>query len=286
MLQAFWRERVQDFTSFEMTRPGGLALVLSAAFFVSGGVAAPLEAHDPVPETGILPLLQQTMLALNTSDFDAAIGFANKAVETEPRNAAAYLWLGNAFGRKAQASSFFGRIANARKCREAYREALKLDPENLEVRHRLIDFYMQAPGIVGGGKKNALLEAAAIAKRSRFAGHVAYAQVYIYSREFAHAVREFHRAAEVPPTDLEDRLQVASEYLQEVQRHAFDRHSVPVLASTRLPELKVIYYLLHSCIKQDDQDAPEQFEDYKLFLGAEREELRLFHSFAHQVGRR
>lgn len=284
MLQVSWKARIQEAAPLDLKGCGGLVLLLSAAFFVSGPLAAPHSPPEAPPEHGVIPLLQSTMLALHRSEFDQAISYAQRAVELDPGSSSAHLWLGNAFGRKAQLSSFFGRISNARKCREAYKKALKLDPEDLEVRHRLIDFYMQAPGIVGGGKKNALLEAAAIAQRSRFAGHVAYAQVYIYSRDFARAVREFHRASEVPPSDLEDRLQVASDYLQEVQRHALDRHASPTLSLTELPELKVVYYLLHRCL-QSDEKGGERFEDYKVFLGEEREELRQFHTYAHRVAR-
>ncbi|MGB9606828.1 MAG: tetratricopeptide repeat protein, partial [Bryobacteraceae bacterium] len=74
-----------------------------------------------------------------------------KAVAADPRNPNYHLWLGRAYGKRAETSSFLTAPGLARKAREEFEKAVQLDPNNLEALNDLFEYYLQAPGFLGGG---------------------------------------------------------------------------------------------------------------------------------------
>jgi hypothetical protein len=62
--------------------------------------------------------------------------------------------------------------------REEFETAIKLDPSLTDARFGLIDFYVMAPGFMGGSEGRAMAQAAEIKKRDALQGHRAYARVY------------------------------------------------------------------------------------------------------------
>ena len=83
-------------------------------------------------------------------DWDRAATACEKAVELAPNNSNYHLWLGRTYGEKADASSFFTAAGLAKKVRTEFERAVELDPKNVDARTDLAEFYLEAPGIVGG----------------------------------------------------------------------------------------------------------------------------------------
>ncbi|HEX6161291.1 MAG TPA: tetratricopeptide repeat protein, partial [Thermoanaerobaculia bacterium] len=90
----------------------------------------------------------------------------------------------------------------AKKTLAAYEKAVQLDPNNIEARFGLIDYYLRAPAAMGGSHEKAMQQAAAIRKRESLAGHRAYARIYMRQKktelarkELVEAVREQPRSA-------------------------------------------------------------------------------------------
>ena len=54
--------------------------------------------------------------------------FFEKAVELRPRESDYYLWLGRAYGRRAETSSFLTAPGYAAKARDSFEKAVQLDP--------------------------------------------------------------------------------------------------------------------------------------------------------------
>src|SRR5262249_36966662 len=78
-----------------------------------------------------------------------------------------------------------------------FTRAVELDPNNLDARTGLIEFYMLAPGIMGGDEKKALQQAAEIKRRDAMRGHQAFAYIYgrqkkpdLARKEYVDAVKE------------------------------------------------------------------------------------------------
>src|SRR5688572_10833128 len=87
--------------------------------------------------------------------------------------------------------------------KESLDEALRADPENVQIRLDLVRFYMTAPGIVGGNHENARAEAAEIAKRDAALGSFARGYIFYRKKEYGAGrleLREAIRTAREPAT--------------------------------------------------------------------------------------
>ena len=71
----------------------------------------------------------------------------------------------------------FRQIGLARRFRSETEMVLKLDPTHVEARFGIMVHYFKAPGIIGGDRKKAYLEAEEIGKIYRAKGFVAQAEL-------------------------------------------------------------------------------------------------------------
>lgn len=79
--------------------------------------------------------------------------------------------------------------------RDALDEALKLTPDDVEVRLDLVRWYVMSPGIVGGSIREAREQAAEIAKRDAALGAFARGYIAYREKEYGPARRELQEAA-------------------------------------------------------------------------------------------
>ena len=93
-----------------------------------------------------------------------AVRMAEKAVALDPQNSSYHLWLGRAMGRKAEDANPFTAFGLARKVKTEFERAVALDANNLMARADLSEFYLEAPGFLGGDKNKARQQADYIAK--------------------------------------------------------------------------------------------------------------------------
>lgn len=96
--------------------------------------------------------------------WDASVKSCQKAVSLQPSNSDFHLWLGRAYGEKASHAGFLSAAGLAKKVRNEFETAVRLNPGNLEARADLAEFYVEAPGLVGGGKDKAEAQARELAK--------------------------------------------------------------------------------------------------------------------------
>lgn len=148
------------------------------AFAVLLLLAVPAVAADPSD-----PLITQGQAAMAARDYDKAIDLLKQAVAKSPKNATAHFHLGEAYGSAAQEASIFSQASLAGKCKTEFEAAVTLDPNHLDARSDLIDFYLQAPGFMGGSETKAVEQAQEIRKRDALRGHLAFAQVYSYQKK-------------------------------------------------------------------------------------------------------
>jgi tetratricopeptide (TPR) repeat protein len=132
---------------------------------------------------------------------DAAIRELEKAVESEPSNSTYHLWLGRAYGQKASRASIFTAMGWARKVAKEFETAVKLSPGNLDARFDLLEFDLEAPGIVGGGKDKASAQVEAIAAANPRQGYTARAEVFEHDKQFDAARQELTKATVSFPDD-------------------------------------------------------------------------------------
>lgn len=126
--------------------------------------------------------------------WDKAVPPAERAVALQPDNSNYHLWLGRAYGRKAEHSIFFKAIGWARKCRAEFERAVELNAANVPARTDLAEYYLEAPSFLGGGKDKARAQAEEIAARDQAAAHMVRARLAEDDKDYATAEREMWQA--------------------------------------------------------------------------------------------
>jgi cytochrome c-type biogenesis protein CcmH/NrfG len=109
--------------------------------------------------------------------WDDAVRTCEKAVNLEPPNSSYHLWLGRAMGRKAEVANPFTAFNLARKVKTEFERAVTLDRNNLSARSDLSEFYLEAPGFLGGDKNKAKQQADYVAEHDRALASYIYARV-------------------------------------------------------------------------------------------------------------
>jgi tetratricopeptide (TPR) repeat protein len=132
--------------------------------------------------------------ALAAERFDQAVAAADSAVALAPRLSATQLILGQAYLSHARARPSLGAIGKVKTGRMAVERAIALDPGNLDARHTLLQFLLQAPGIVGGSRDRARSEADEIARRDPARGLLARIEVAEADRKESEMAALFDQA--------------------------------------------------------------------------------------------
>jgi len=151
---------------------------------------------DSSPTDGLsYNLLCRAYLTLGT--WDASIGACQRAVALEPDNSFYHLWLGRAYGGKADHTGFLSAAGLAKKVRGEFETAVRLNPRNLEARADLADFYIEAPGIVGGGRDKAEAQAQELGALDPAQGSLVKARLAEKSDNLAGAEGEYRTAVRI-----------------------------------------------------------------------------------------
>lgn len=167
-----------------------IAIIASMLVWLTAPAAWPRDFQD---------FLQAGRDYYNHGKHDEAIKELQEAVRLQPNSSEAHLWLGRALGRKAEKSSRFRAAFIVGDVRRAFERAVQLDPSNVEARSDLLDFYLEAPGMFGGGVDKAKAQAEAIAQLNRAEGHSARARIAAKEKRYQDAEREYRLAAEANP---------------------------------------------------------------------------------------
>lgn len=131
---------------------------------------------------------------LLVEDWDAAIRTCQKAVSMQPNNSRYHLWLGRAYGEKADHSSFWSAAGLAKKVHSEFETAVQLDPKDVEARSDLAEYYLEAPGLMGGGKDKAATQANQMASLDLAEAHKMKALIAEKNGDFVIAESEYRAA--------------------------------------------------------------------------------------------
>jgi tetratricopeptide (TPR) repeat protein len=125
-----------------------------------------------------------------------------KATALDPQNSRYVLWLGRAYGRQAESASVFSAPGLAVKARQAFEKAVALDPSNKDALSDLFEYYMDAPGMLGGGLNRAEQLIPEIARNDEAEGHFASAQLADKRKDFNSAEQQLRRAIDAAPRQV------------------------------------------------------------------------------------
>lgn len=162
-------------------------------------------AANPANVEALLGRVDLLLSMHQESKLDEAVRLAEQCIEAAPTRSECHEYLGNALGTKAINAGILSAMGSLGKIRNSFKKAVELDPKNLDARFSLLQYYQQAPGIVGGGKGNARELVAQTLTVSPDAGKLMQASMDLAEKDFA----KVETAVQVPlpadPYDLQDR---------------------------------------------------------------------------------
>lgn len=130
---------------------------------------------------------QLGLLAARARDNGAAIQHLEKAADLAPDQVDYLLNLAGVYGNKAGTANLFSQLRLAGKIRELIERAVQLAPTNPDARQALVQFYSQAPAVVGGGSAKAHAQADALLALDPARGRIAKAGIYSRDKQYAEA---------------------------------------------------------------------------------------------------
>jgi tetratricopeptide (TPR) repeat protein len=120
---------------------------------------------------------------------DDAVSAFERAVALDPSSSVYYMWLGYAYARQLSTAGFLRKPFIGRRCGEAYDMAVKLDPKSVDAGEARLEFFLDAPGIVGGGLDKARAEATRITALDAYRGRMAGARIAEHENQPTEAER-------------------------------------------------------------------------------------------------
>lgn len=178
-------------------------------------------------------LLCRAYFALDA--WDHAETMCKKAVDLSPNNGRYHRWLGRVYGEKADRASFLSAAGLAGKARQELERAVQLNPNDMESRADLAEFYFEAPSILGGGQDKARAQAKIIGQAAPATEHWVYARIAEKNHDPVTAENEYRKMIELSHGDSEAWLNLALFYRHQKR---FDDMEQSLIKASRAPMSK------------------------------------------------
>lgn len=161
--------------------------------------AQALAVLDRVPNKDVDTLQLIGLCHFMQGDYKQAGDAFEKALVLAPRSSELHRLMGNVYGRRAETGSVFTAPGNAKKAHQYFEQAVELDPNNREAAANLFEYYLEAPGFLGGGLDKAQTMVAHLTRLDTPGGHHALAQLEGKRKNYAAAEEQLRRAIELAP---------------------------------------------------------------------------------------
>jgi Tfp pilus assembly protein PilF len=142
------------------------------------------------PESGRAKLFRGCLF-LADDRIDQATAEFEQAVRTDDRNSVAHLWLGRAYGVQAARASKLRLPGLARKTKNDIDRALELDPTSVSARQYLVEYYLNAPKLFGGGEDRARGQIEPMRKQNPYVAALTSAYIADRQKDIARAEKEY-----------------------------------------------------------------------------------------------
>ncbi len=136
-------------------------------------------------------------IACYAKDWDTAIDYYESLVEEDDNSANYHYKYGGAMGMKALEISRIRALGMIGSIKKHFLKAAKLDPNHIDVRWALVEFYIQLPGIIGGSERKAIRFANELKNISPVDGYLANGYIAEYSDRPDDAERFYKMAIKV-----------------------------------------------------------------------------------------
>ena len=158
-------------------------------------------------------------------DLDEAERLADRAVTANPKEARYHFRLAEIAGVKAEKASVLHQMGLARKFKREAEAALALDPNHVRALEMMMEFYLQAPGIIGGDKTKARGIADQLMKIDPVEGYRAQITLARFEKQESRTEELLRKAVEVRPASYEAHMGLGNwcgnnKKFDEAERHA------------------------------------------------------------------
>lgn len=202
-----------------------------------------------------------------TEQWDAAIQNGEQAVSLRSDDSDFHLWLGRAYGKKAEEiGNPLAAAGFARKAKNEFERAVELNPSNISARADLSEYYVEAPGFMGGGTEKARTQASQLQNLDPAAADWIRAIASQKDRKFGDAENSFKAAIAASQNPAQYWLNLASFYRQ---RGHLDEMERAVATAVQLPNRPAItYYDAASELSQGGRNLPAAVQYLKTYLAS------------------
>lgn len=169
---------------------------------VLGALAPLILALPALPAQAGRAAFDEGLRLMRDGKADKAETQFERAIKAEPGVAEYHLWLGRAVGEQTLRANKLRQPFMARRTKGEFEKAVALDPGLLDARDHLIQFYLQAPGFMGGSEAKAREQQREIAARNAYRGHLAAAAIVWHARDTVATEREFRAAVAAAPDSV------------------------------------------------------------------------------------
>lgn len=207
--------------------------------------AAAVLAREPGNTEAMVARTEAILGGGQASRIEEAVTQAQKCVAVQAASAPCQLALGKALGSKAINSGMMAAMRYAGDIRGAFAKAVELEPRNLDARFSLLQFYLMAPGIAGGGVGKAETLTAQTASVHPEAGKLMQGQIDLKADNLAKAEAAAVGARPGTDQDLIERqenLLVSIGFRHMNQKRYADAERVFADALKRFPDSADILY--------------------------------------------
>jgi len=212
---------------------------------------ATLDKHSSDPATNFLVARNYYMMG----DFKKAAEYFQTAVDEQPTNADYRDWLGRAYGKRAETSNPLMAPGLASKARDAFEKAVELDPKNPDALSDMFDYYLEAPGFLGGGYDKAMVIAERTAKLDPAQGYFEKAKLAQKHKEFQSAEDHLRQAINAAPHSV-GHLLALGRFLATQGRNK-ESDAVFMEAQTKHPNAPQVLFAWASVLVKQKRDLPQ-----------------------------
>ncbi len=138
--------------------------------------------------------------------------FAETAIRLNPKLAPAHRELGEIYADQADKGSFFKQLSIGRKIHTEFDAALALAPKDPDNIFDQVQYFMEAPGVVGGDKKKSVATANDLVKIDPVRGYLALAYIARHQKQEDQLEGLYKKAAEANAHNYEAIITLASFY--------------------------------------------------------------------------
>lgn len=277
-----------------------LAFVMAASLVSAGVIDQAASLYQKTDYKGVFRLLEAASSKdaaswhllgkayYMSAEYKKAAEAFEKAAALSPGSSEYAHWLGRAYGRQAETANPLMAPGRAVKARQQFEKAIVLDGKNKEALNDLFDYYLNAPGFLGGGTDKAAELVKKISALDAAEGFYASAQLSDRKKDYRTAEQQLRRAYELAPKQVGRVIDLAK-YLAKLGRNneadqifeqaaklapgspnvLFNRAETLVQQKRNLPEAKaLLQQYLNAQLTPDDPPRERALELLKQTNGA------------------